>query len=143
MISLGIAAFAALLAAGCSSESTAPKPQEPIQVHLLAIGTAYIKTAQKLGRPPKNVADIRPALQEAGDPDQLLRSPIDGEEFVIIWGINPFDVPPSDKGLPVLVYEKKGKDGKRYVLQLPTLVVAKTDEELKKAYFPGDHKFSP
>jgi len=82
-------------------------------------------------------------LQEVGDPDKLLRSPIDGEEFVIIWGVDPRTEPPMDGKLPILVYEKKGIGGKRYVWQLPTRIVAMTDDELRTAYFPGNHRFSP
>ena len=111
--------------------------------HLQAINGAYIKTTQKLGRPPKNAAELRPALQESGDADELLRSPTDGEEFVVIWGVDPRNTPPKNGKLPVLIYEKKGSGGKHHVLQLPTMITTLTDDELKNAYFPGDHKFSP
>jgi hypothetical protein len=112
-------------------------------MHLQSINGAYVKTTQKLGRPPKDAQEIRPALQEIGDPDQLLRSPSDGQEFVIIWGVDPRVQMPKDGKLPVLAYEKKGSGGKRYVLQMPTMITTLTDDELRNAYFPGGHKFSP
>jgi hypothetical protein len=136
-------ACSVILLAGCSSQPGKMKEVDPIIVHLQSINQAYIKSIEKQGRPPKNVAEIRPALQEVGDPDKLLRSPIDGEEFVIIWGVDPRTVPPQGGKLPVLIYEKKGVAGKRYVLQVPTLVSTMTEEELRNAYFPAGHKFSP
>jgi hypothetical protein len=134
---------ALLLLAGCSSKPKGVQGLEPVVMHLQAINGAYIKTTEKLGRPPKNSAEIRPALQENGNPDELLRSPVDGEEFVIVWGVDPRQTPPKDGKLPVLIYEKKGSRGKRYVLQLPTMITTLTEDELKSAYFPGGHKFSP
>jgi hypothetical protein len=129
--------------AGCSSKPKGVQELEPVVMHLQAINGAYMKTTQKLGRPPKNSAEIRPALQETGNPDELLRSPIDGEEFVVVWGVDPRQTPPQDGKLPILIYEKKGSMGKRYVLQLPTMVTRLTEDEIKNSYFPGGHKFSP
>jgi hypothetical protein len=126
---------------GCRSGSTQVKEVDPIITQLNSIGQAYIKATEKLGRPPKNADEIKPALQEVGDPDKILHSVIDGEEFVIVWGVDPRRTPPKDGALPVLAYEKRGVGGKRYVLQMPTRVIAMTDDELNKAYFPGGHKF--
>ncbi|HLW68277.1 MAG TPA: hypothetical protein VKS79_23370 [Gemmataceae bacterium] len=141
---LGILAVL-LIAAGCSPKPKGVQELQPVVKHLQAISGAYIKTTQTLGRPPKNAAELRPALQEAGDPDQLLRSPGDGEEFVIVWGVDPRgpQAAPKDGKLAVLIYEKKGTGGKHYVLQMPTMITTLTDDELKNAYFPGGHKYSP
>ena len=112
-------------------------------MRLQAINGAYMKTTQKLGRPPKNAEELRPALQESGDPDELLRSPTDGQEFVIVWGVDPRREMPKDGKLPILIYEKTGSSGKRHVLQIPTMITTLTDDEMKSAYFPRGHKFTP
>jgi hypothetical protein len=140
---LGVLAISLLALAGCSPKPKGVQELEPVVKNLQTLNGAYIKTTEKLGRPPKNTAEIRPALQESGDPDQLLRSPIDGEEFVIIWGIDPRREPPKEGKLPILIYEKNGSGGKRYVLQLPTMITRLNEDEMKNAYFPGGHKFSP
>jgi hypothetical protein len=56
---------------------------------------------------------LLPFLQEVGDPAKLLRSPDDGEEYIICWNRDILNT--SGNGFPVIAYEKLGKGGERYV----------------------------
>ncbi len=74
-------------------------------------------------------------LKKQGDTPEILRSPADGEEFVIHWGVDYRKYLGKSGGLPVLAYEKAGKGGFRYVLQVRTIEHV-TDAQLAKLPFP-------
>src|SRR5262245_6565230 len=95
---------------GCGS---APVEKEVPQAHtnLRAISLAYGQATNTLSRPPRNKQELLPFLTKQGDAEQLLRSPVDGEEIVIVWGADIRIAPP--KPAPVIAYEKVGKNGKR------------------------------
>jgi hypothetical protein len=100
--------------------------------NLSKIERAFDNATAKLGHPPANVEQLKPFLQEFGDAEQILRSPRDGEPYVIIYGVDirkPFEMPP-----PIWAHEKSGANGKRYVL---TVMGSRsmTDEEFAKAKF--------
>jgi hypothetical protein len=126
-------------ALGCGSgEPQVGEVPASIQ-HLKKISAAYIDATTRLDRPPANPGELLPFLKKYGDPAAILRSPDDGEEYHILWGVD-FRTARGNGGVfPVLAYEQKGKGDKRYVLQIRQ-VVRLTDEELKQAVFPPGHK---
>jgi hypothetical protein len=129
--------LAALAIAGCGRAVVEPPPN-PTQERLLKLGRAYLDAANRLGRPPKDFAEIGPETAGAGN--ELLQSPNDGQEFVVFWGVD-FNALPAGAEDPYTVgmFEKTGVGGKRYVLRFPTQVKLMTDEEFKKAVFPPGH----
>jgi hypothetical protein len=99
---------------------------------------AYRQAMTALGRPPRNAEEIRPYLAKLGDPANLLRSPSDGEDYVISWGIDPTRLHqlPNSTGaaqqFPIWIHETTGNNGLRWVLdgrQVHTL----TDEQFRNA----------
>jgi hypothetical protein len=128
--------LAMLALAGCARDES--RPYAAAEERLLKIGKAYLKAAYD-GHTPKNFEGIKPYL-EGDATEDYLRSPGDGEPFVIMWGIDYHTLPPG-KGDPftVAAYEKKGVNGKRYVLRFPLRVESMTDEQLRKAVFPPGH----
>jgi len=78
-------------------------------------------------------------IHEAGlgrDPDEVLRSPRDGQPFVVITGVD-FD---STAKTTIWAYEQQGADGKRYVMTLSRDVKQVPDEDFPKATFAKGHK---
>ena len=131
IIRSGIASLSFILAiTGCSDK---PRVTEVPQAYknLMIIRDAYFKATDKLQRPPANREELLPYLKESGDPDEILKSANDGEEFVILYGVNYRTVQLQ----PVTVYEKKGRNGKRLVLRTK-VIFTMNDEELKQAPFP-------
>jgi hypothetical protein len=120
---------------GCSSRPTSLVEQlDPVREQLLRIWKAYHLASEQLRRAPANADELKPFLREVGDPDSLLRSPNDGEQFVIQWGVDILKPVPSKQArrLPVLAHEKLGRDGKRQVLTILGSVSLMTEEELAK-----------
>jgi len=107
--------------------------------NLKRIGSAYLEATNQLGRPPNNAGELTPHLKRYGDPATILRSPADGQDYVILRGVDVCAAQAQKGGLPVLAYEQKGDGQKRYVL-LTRQVVHLTDEEFKQAPFPPGHK---
>jgi hypothetical protein len=134
MVSLG--------ALGCGSAQTSPPPPTSL-MQLRLIGVAYARATDELDHPPQSKQEIMPFLKDLAkgfdNPADLLRSTVDGEEFVIHYGVDFRDVIGKDVDLPVLAYEKTGQDGKRAVL-LHRFTYLKTDEELANLKFPPGYK---
>jgi hypothetical protein len=132
-----------LLVLSCSKQY-APEPVSESEQNLSKIGRAYMLAMGGLKRAPQNAAELTPYLKELGESSSCLRSPEDGEEYVIIWKIKPDEMAPRgsgpDRQFPVLAYEKKGSGGKRYVLMVPNRIQLLSEDELRNAYFPGGHK---
>jgi hypothetical protein len=120
-----------LIGSGCRSTTSKAVPES--SRNLRCIRDAYLKATEKLERPPANLQELMPFLKEEGEPDQILRSPEDGQDYVIHWGADANANPAV-----VLAYEKQGKDGRRYVLWGP-IVWFLSDEELKQKPFPPEH----
>ncbi len=112
----------------------APEPDidVPSEERLHLIGLAINSATHDLGRPPRDLDELRPFLREHGHPDRLLVSPTDGQPYVVHWGT---DVRSAAYNT-VLAYERSGAAGKRFVLT-PTAVVQLTDAELAEADFPA------
>src|SRR6202023_4359151 len=93
----------------------------PSLYQLRTIGSAWRWATDELGHAPQNKEELMLYLKDAAkgydNPADILRSKVDGEEFVIHWGVDNRNAPPNPDSIPVLAYEKHGKDGKRAVLQ--------------------------
>jgi hypothetical protein len=115
--------------AGCA-RAPLPAVKQEDTANLSTIGLAYNRATDKLGRPPKDLEELKPFLKELGDPEAILRSPHDGQPYVILFGrnIRKADVMPP----PIIVYEQQGANGTRYVLTTMG-VRPMSDEEFQKA----------
>ena len=135
-------AWLVLALAGCGRGGTGKL--DPSMQNLQKIAVAYAQATTHLNRPPQNLNDLMPSLKQQGDPAEILRSPDDGEPYVILWGVD-FRKPPSSGGDPsvVFAYEKQGRGGTRHVLRMPTRVVLLTDDEFRKAPFPPGQQPGP
>jgi len=126
---------------GCSSKSS-PEPTASL-MQLRLIGVAYARATDELDHPPQNKQELVPFLKDLAkgydNPADILRSKVDDEEFVIHYGVDFRDATGKDVDLPVLAYEKIGKDGKRAVL-LHRFTYLKTDEDFAKLVFPPGYK---
>lgn len=122
---------------GCSPPPPEKQGVDSYQNLMTVIG-AYVKATDKNGRPPSKVADIKPFLVDFGDPDTLLTSPRDGQPYVIVWGIDINKVM-ERPNVPIVAYEKTGKDGKRYVSR-GRMVFDVNEEDFQKMPFPAGHK---
>jgi hypothetical protein len=135
-MALTLAGLFALVGLGCGGPAVVEKEGSLSPQHLRAISEAYLRANKKLGRPPQNLNEILPYLQKGGDPATFLHSPEDGEEYQIFWNIDVMSMRPrADGKLPVLAFEKHGKDGKRYVLE-GHYIRQLNDEDFHKAWFP-------
>ena len=134
-LALAVVSFAMCLSGpGCSSPPPAAVPMNPSFSNLRIIRTAYVRASQQLDRPPENLQELMPYLKEAGDPATILRSPDDGQDYKIVYGVDILHGEPGH--WPVIAYEQRGgADGKRFVLQgrEPQRL---TEEEFKKASLP-------
>ena len=129
--------LATLALVGCSRN--VDRPYAAAEDRLLKIGKAYLKSVYD-GKTPSGSEDIKIHYLEEDVTEEFFRSPRDGEPFVIFWGVDYSSLPtrPSDP-FTVAAYEKKGENGKRYVLRFPLNVELMTDEQLRKAVFPPGH----
>lgn len=131
-------------AAGCGSSTPVAGEVDVSRQNLQKIGVAYGRATAQLKRPPEKSDDLLPFLTSdtrPGDPLSVLRSPNDGENYVIVWGVDVRKLVMSrNKMRVVIAYEKRGKEGVRYVLRAPNHVVKVTDEQFKKASFPPGHR---
>lgn len=126
-------------AGGCGGGKPAAKDAPAAYENLRKISSAYLQATNGLNRPPRSLDEIMTFLGKDGNPEEILRSPEDGEPYVILWGVDYRTVQPGPGGFPVLAYEQRGKGGKRYVLQVRN-VSQLSDEEFKRAPFPPGHK---
>jgi len=130
--------FLTFMLLGCSSEN---KPStittDPTIIALDKLGSAYIRGTQ----PPKTKAELLSILKSCNHPVDLLISPNDGQEFIIVYGVELKGQKVSGAQLPVVAFEKSGKNGKRYALRGMNTVVQLTEAELKSSVFPDGYKF--
>jgi hypothetical protein len=124
-----LCALACFFTAGCS-RTTLPAVKQQDTGNLTTIGLAYNRATDKLGRPPKDLEELKPHLKDLGDPEAILRSPHDGQPYVILFGrdIRKIDVMPP----PIIAYEQQGSNGIRYVLNTMG-IQPMTDEQFQKA----------
>jgi hypothetical protein len=108
-------------------------------LHLRTIKSAYMNATRALDRPPQNLEELMPFLKKLADPSIILRSPDDGEEYKILYGVDVFNAQREDRRWPVLAFEQRGKDGMRWVLEVKE-ARRQSDEDFKKALFPPGYK---
>ncbi len=131
------------LTAGCgSSENTGeelPPPTE-CQKRLLAIGRAYVDATASNGKPPQSVKDLTPFLKPIGKPEELLKSPDDNQNFVIVYGSNLIGLKATGSDRPIVAFEKTGTGGKRNVLRGSRETFIMSESELRSAKYPEGFK---
>jgi hypothetical protein len=127
----------ATLVSGCGGAAN-PVTSEvsPALQNLRAIVRSYVVASQENGQPPANKEELVLYLKKLGDPNELLRSPNDGEYFVVLYGADALD---PQNVQAIWAYERQGKDGTRYVAQNRN-IRSMTDEEFHKARFAGGHR---
>lgn len=104
--------------------------------NLLALNNFYVKAAAQLKHPPRNLAELKSGSKSQGDLEAVLKSPVDGEPYVIIWGVDHAAPKGVQGGLSVvLAHERKGAGGMRWVLTT-TGVNKLTEEQFRAANFP-------
>ena len=132
LLSLGII----LTNLGCGSRQQIGKVP-PASENLRVLCHAYIEATDKMNRAPTNFEELLPFLKEKGDPDQLRRSPGDGEEYVIFWGMDYRSYGGAQPlPLPLLAFEKEGKHGKRWVFLLMNMMTELNHDEMQKVPLP-------
>jgi hypothetical protein len=112
---------------------------------LVFIVMAYKDASEKLGRAPKNDEELKPHLREHGNPEELLVSPNDGQPYVVVWGGNSAGGGPTDyRGMwSILAYERKGKGGKRAVIDTRGRPLTVPEGDISKLKFVGGHRPDP
>jgi hypothetical protein len=133
-MSRGIAVFALALAAlalgGCSRGSRGAPSKDT--ENLTSIRKAYVAATNRLGRPPKNLEELRPSLNDEGKFDELLVSPNDGLPYVIVFGADPRK--------HVIAYEQKGVDGVRMAVDQTQLPQRYEKDRFDMLTFPPGYK---
>jgi hypothetical protein len=125
-----------LVVSGCSRDAKITDLPDG-EKNLRIIFRAYTNAAQKLGHSPKNVEELKPFLQEYGNPDDFLTSPNDGKPYVIVPNLDLH----KPKGNPVVAFERDGKNGQRLYIALSSISVqTATDEEFAKLTIPPELK---
>jgi hypothetical protein len=129
---------------GCR-KADPPSAQDDKSIERLQqIWAAYSQAAGKLGRPPANAMELHEFLKNAPGnpaPEDVLRSPDDNENYVIIYGVDFGQLARTTGNVDVVIaYEAKGKNGKRHVLKPQSIVRVVTDAEFQALKFPPGHQ---
>jgi hypothetical protein len=123
---------------GCGSgDKPSTITTDPTIIALDKLGGAYIRGTP----PPKTKAELLAIFKSCNHPKELLISPSDGQEFIIVYGVELKGLKVTGAQLPIVAFEKTGKDGKRYALRGMNTVVQLTEAELKSSVFPEGYKF--
>jgi hypothetical protein len=127
-----------VMLAGCGSgDKPSAITTDPTIISLDKLGGAYIRGTP----PPKTKAELLAIFKSCNHPKELLISPSDGQEFIIVYGVELKGLKVTGAQLPIVAFEKSGKDGKRYALRGMNTVVQLTEAELKSSVFPEGYKF--
>ena len=130
-----VVAFGSLF--GCQGSPSTVVHTPPDTSALRGIGRYYVIATGELGRPPKNMDELKAVLAPlTNEPDKYLRSTRDGQEFVVVWGQQLHALTAGT----IIAYERTGVDGKRLVGDINANVREVTAEEFTKLKFPKDHK---
>jgi hypothetical protein len=129
------ACLAALFATGCNS-GTRPAQLSEQEQAIVNVGLAYRDASVALKRGPANEEELKPYLKKYGDPNQLVVSPGDGQPYQITWGLMPSRPTRNAVSQRFLVYEKTGKRGKRYAVDIMLKVYHLSDGEFTKLQGP-------
>ena len=127
-----------VILAGCGSgDKPSAITTDPTIISLDKLGGAYIRGTP----PPKTKAELLAIFKSCNHPKELLISPSDGQEFIIVYSVELKGLKVTGAQLPIVAFEKTGKDGKRYALRGMNTVVQLTEAELKSSVFPEGYKF--
>ena len=127
-----------VILAGCGSgDKPSAITTDPTIISLDKLGGAYIRGTP----PPKTKAELLSIFKSCNHPKELLISPSDGQEFIIVYSVELKGLKVTGAQLPIVAFEKTGKDGKRYALRGMNTVVQLTEAELKSSVFPEGYKF--
>lgn len=133
-----------LMIVGCGPTKPVVFPENKFEQNLQRIGAAYTQASVKLGRPPTGPEELIEFLQVTGGSPaaEILRSPHDGENYVIVWNVDFRQLAMSGANVNdvIIAYEKRGKNGSRYVMKPPSHVTQISDLEFKSAKFPPGHQ---
>src|SRR5262249_14885529 len=111
--------LATLLAVGCSQASNKQQVQlNPQEQAIVNVGLAYRDASTALNRGPTDEKELKPYLKKHGDREQLLISRDDGQPYQFTGGLTPSRPSKGAVGQRFVVYEKTGKNGKRYAVDL-------------------------
>jgi len=125
-----------VILAGCGSgDKPSTITTDPTIIALDKLGGAYIRGT------PKTKAELLSIFKSCNHPKELLISPSDGQEFIIVYSVELKGLKVTGAQLPIVAFEKTGKDGKRYALRGMNTVVQLTEAELKSSVFPEGYKF--
>jgi hypothetical protein len=129
---------------GCNSGPNVI-PLSGSEKRLVSIVRAYKDAYDKLGRGTKNDEELKPHLRAYGNPEELLVSPDDGKPYVVVWGVNPAGGGTTDyRGMwSILAYERKGKGGKRAVVDTRGRPLTVPEGDISKLKFVGGHRPDP
>jgi hypothetical protein len=129
---------------GCGSGTTIVEPTIPpseSQRRLNAIGDAYLRSTMRLNRSPKSVQEITQGLKDQGlKPEDVLKSPDDGQPFEIVWGTDLRGMKATGSDVPIIAFERTGKDGKRHVLRGRSEIVLMSESEIRSGKFPDGYQ---
>jgi hypothetical protein len=134
-LTTALSLFAACMG-GCSRQAEVTSTVPPAVQHLGAVRDGFFEARRALDRPPRSKDEIVKYVEKFGDPAQMFRSPDDGEDFVVIYGIDPLAM---DAMNCIWAYERHGNGSGRYVLR-GRHVRRITDDEFRKQTFPPGHK---
>lgn len=122
---------------GCGSgDKPSAITTDPTIIALDKLGGAYIRGTP----PPKTKAELLAIFKSCNHPKELLISPSDGQEFIIVYSVELKGLKVTGAQLPIVAFEKTGKDGKRYALRGMNTVVQLSEAELKSSVFPEGYK---
>jgi hypothetical protein len=139
-MTVGVRAFAAAIGlalivyvGGCSKANVeVPTGSAAETENLTAIRKAYMAATTRLGRPPKDLDELKPSLASEANADKLLVSPNDGLPYVIVYGADPRK--------NVIAFEQKGVDGVRVVVDQTQLPKKVNSEQFNMLTFPSGFK---
>jgi hypothetical protein len=123
-------ALAAVASSGCSRGSGGGSSKDT--ENLTSIRKAYMAATNRLGRPPKNLEELKPSLNAEGNADELLVSPNDGLLYIIVFGADPRK--------HVIAYEQKGVDGVRMVVGPTQFPLRYEKDQFDLLTFPPGYK---
>lgn len=135
-----VSTLVVLLLAGCLVKS-GPREDETT-MDMRHIARVFESIQGFYNRPPKDLEEIKKFLTDYhtdglnDEADKVLTSSRDGQPYVIIIG-SQFG---TGSGSEIVIYEKKGADGKRYVMHTDRSVRQLTDDEFKQATFAKGHR---
>ena len=137
-----IAMIALAVIAGVSGCSKPASTEDETTTDLRQIARAYDLVLAEKRRPPRDLAEIEKVLTELHAANlnppakDVLTSSRDNEPYVVIMGANLG----ATKSSEILAYEKRGAEGKRYVLMMSYDVEQLSDEEFAQATFAMGNK---